>query len=148
MYNYNVLLEQPQHGKAALEQLQAVAPTHHTTLAGTSALMKLLTWHHEAELQPHEVLCHQADYVSAYIRGTADSDESTAATNAGDNTDTAAGADQTTANPVVSDWDNALKADFDVELLQWPDWLLSLGTSSSDSCSSSDSSSSSTTLAQ
>jgi D-ribulokinase len=144
MYNFNVLLEQPQHGKAALEQLQAIAPTHHTSLTGTSALMKLLTWHHEAELQPHEVLCHQADYVSAYIRGTADSDESTAATTDDGNTATTAGdTQQTTANPIVSDWNNALKAGFDVELLQWPDWLLSLGASSSGSSSSSDSNSSS-----
>jgi D-ribulokinase len=139
MYNYNVLLEQPQHGKAALEQLQAVAPTHHTTLTGTSALMKLLTWHHEAELQSHEVLCHQADYVSAYIRGTADSDESTATTTADGSIVTAAGVSQTTANPIVSDWNNALKAGFDVELLQWPDWLLSLGAASSDTSSSSSS---------
>jgi D-ribulokinase len=136
MYNYNVLLEQPAHAKAALEQLQAVAPAQHTTLTGTSALMKLLTWHNEAELQPHELLCHQADYVSAYIRGTSDGSTTTATTDG-----------TTTANAIVSDWNNALKAGFDVELLQWPDWLLSLGDSSSDS-SSSDSSSSSSSIVQ
>lgn len=35
----------------------------------TSALAKLLAWHCEAPLQPHEVLAHQADFVAAQLCG-------------------------------------------------------------------------------
>lgn len=37
--------------------------------SGTSALMKLVCWHLESPVQTNEAFCHQADYVSAHIRG-------------------------------------------------------------------------------
>ncbi|KAG5185185.1 carbohydrate kinase [Tribonema minus] len=101
MYNYNTLRESPAAAAAAAAALERVAPPLHTTLSGTSALMKLLTWHAEAPLGAHEALAHQADYVSAYMRG-------------------GAGAE------IVTDWNNALKTGFDVEQLRWPDWLRGL----------------------
>lgn len=101
MYNHNVLLERGNAGQSAYSILTNVAPPLHTTLSGTSALMKLLTWAEESPLE-NELLAHQADYVSCYVRGG--------------------------VGGIVSDWNNALKTGYDVETLRWPDWLLSIST--------------------
>lgn len=37
--------------------------------SGTSALMKLVCWHLESPIERDEAFCHQADYVSAHVRG-------------------------------------------------------------------------------
>lgn len=37
--------------------------------SGTSALMKLMCWHLESPIERDEAFCHQADYVSAHVRG-------------------------------------------------------------------------------
>ncbi|CAM9313402.1 unnamed protein product [Discosporangium mesarthrocarpum] len=65
--------------------------------------MKLLCWHLESPVCG-ELFAHQADYISTHLRGAQASDKG--------------------RNAIVSDWNNALKAGFDVENLQWPAWLL------------------------
>eukprot|EP00904_Undaria_pinnatifida_P001293 jgi/Undpi1/11164/HiC_scaffold_30.g13462.m1 len=103
MYGFNTLTETPEVALPALQMLEGIAPEKHTTLGGTSALMKLVCWHLENAIELGEVFCHQADYVSAHIRGARG------------------------PGSVVSDWNNALKAGFDVEQLAWPAWLLESG---------------------
>ena len=84
-------------GEAALAQLRKCAPEGHTVCSATSALAKLLSYHHEAHLTDGERLAHQADYVASLLTGA----------------------------PPTSDWHNALKLGFDVRSLAYPDWLAS-----------------------
>eukprot|EP00752_Nemacystus_decipiens_P005296 g4804.t1 len=100
MYSYNTLTEAPEAARRALHLLEDIAPDKHTTLSGTSALMKLVLWHLESPIEPDEAFCHQADYVAAHATGARG------------------------PGSIVSDWNNALKAGFDVESLSWPEWLL------------------------
>eukprot|EP00903_Cladosiphon_okamuranus_P008792 g8421.t1 len=100
MYSYNTLTEAPEMARAALRVLEGIAPDKHTTLSGTSALMKLVLWHLQSPIEPDEAFCHQADYVAAHTTGARG------------------------PGSIVSDWNNALKAGFDVESLSWPEWLL------------------------
>ncbi|CAM9442122.1 unnamed protein product [Pylaiella littoralis] len=100
MYSYNTLTEAPEVAGRALRLLEGIAPVKHTTLSGTSALMKLVCWHLDSSIEPDEAFCHQADYVAAHATGARG------------------------PGSIVSDWNNALKAGFDVEGLEWPGWLL------------------------
>ncbi|CAN0050689.1 unnamed protein product, partial [Ectocarpus sp. 6 AP-2014] len=102
MYSYNTLTEpiSMEAARRALGALEQIAPDKHTTLSGTSALMKLVCWHLESPIAPEEAFSHQADYVAAHARGARG------------------------PGSIVSDWNNALKAGFDVETLRWPGWLL------------------------
>ncbi|CAM9695214.1 unnamed protein product [Ascophyllum nodosum] len=100
MYGCNTLTESPEAARKALQTLEGIAPEKHTTLSGTSALMKLVCWHLESPIKQDEAFCHQADYVSAHVRGVRG------------------------PGSMVSDWNNALKAGYDVERLRWPAWLL------------------------
>ncbi|CAM9571128.1 unnamed protein product [Chrysoparadoxa australica] len=109
MYNFNCLAE-CNNAPEVLNELAALAPPGHTTLGGTSALLKLLCWHRERPLLKSELFLHQADYVAGYL---------------------------TRAERPTSDWNNALKAStipistfslpagYDVHDLKWPDWLIS-----------------------
>jgi sugar (pentulose or hexulose) kinase len=100
MYNDNVLSSPSLQYRAAAERawlkLNEVAPESHTTLTGTSALMKLLTWSEMEPIRDDEVLCHQADFVSKYFLGGADP---------------------------PTDWNNALKTGYDIGPCCWPEWL-------------------------
>ncbi|CAN0114013.1 unnamed protein product [Hapterophycus canaliculatus] len=70
MYSYNTLTEAPHEvARRALSLLEGIAPEKHTTLSGTSALMKLVSWHLESAIEPDEAFCHQADYVAAHATG-------------------------------------------------------------------------------
>ncbi|CAN0290426.1 unnamed protein product [Laminaria digitata] len=69
MYGFNALTETPEVARRALRTLEGIAPERHTTLGGTSALMKLMCWHLESPIEVDEAFCHQADYVSAHVRG-------------------------------------------------------------------------------
>lgn len=84
-------------GDWAVSAIDALAPEGHVTRSRTSALAKLLSWHHAEPLKATEVAAHQADYVSAKLAGS---------------------------SQVSSDWHNALKLGFDVGALEWPAWLL------------------------
>lgn len=87
----------------ALAAIGKFAPEGHTVRSSTSALAKLVDWHLSAPLAPHEVLAHQADFLAGQLTRPA-------------------GATQ----GATSDWNNALKLGYDVRLLSYPPWLLSL----------------------
>jgi len=96
MYDYSV-------PPPALTTIGAFAPEGHTVRSSTSALAKLVDWHLSAPLAPHEVLAHQADFLSGQLSRP-------------DAADLGA----------TSDWNNALKLGYDVRALSYPPWLLSL----------------------
>ena len=92
MYDFSVTEE-------ALAVVNQYAPSGHTVRSASSALAKLVMWHQESAVLPTERLCHQADFLAAYLRGSAD---------------------------CISDWNNALKLGYDPRKLQYPEWLLRL----------------------
>jgi xylulokinase len=99
MYDFSVSKQAGEAGAAAVEMIGATAPDKHTVRSPTSALAKLLAWHCEAPLQPHEVLAHQADFVAAQLCGRGE------------------------GGGYSSDWHNALKLGYDVRGLQYPTWM-------------------------
>ncbi|KAK9838867.1 hypothetical protein WJX74_004924 [Apatococcus lobatus] len=88
---------------SSVQAVKDIAPGGHTATASTSALCKMVTWHHSGTWQTAEVerkrpcLLHQADWLAALLHG------------------------QTRH----SDWNNALKLGFDPGLPGYPEWLLS-----------------------
>lgn len=96
------LLYHDDRGKAVLDQIQSIAPAHHTVLSSTSSLAKLLWWIEQGILEQAEgsYFLHQADWLSFLLHGRLG----------------------------ISDYHNALKLGYDVERLRYPDWLLHLQT--------------------
>ena len=114
MYDYSVMSKGSEidiNGIKAMEWLERFAPPKHTTLAQTSSLAKLISWHMESKIQNHERLAHQADFVTHYLM--CEDPRCGAGVNANMQT-------------VTSDWHNCLKLGFDVKTLEWPSWLLDL----------------------
>ena len=95
MYDFSVAKQAGASGAAALKLLDKCAPPAHTTRSATSALAKLLAYHCEAPLVGTERLAHQADFVASRLTG----------------------------GPITSDWHNALKLGYDVQALDYPDWM-------------------------
>lgn len=93
------LLYNDSRGSAVLDQVQAIAPPHHTVLSATSSLTKLLwllqTLPHRPAAPPLYLL-HQADWLAYLLHGRLG----------------------------ISDYHNALKLGYDVGELRYPDWLL------------------------
>lgn len=91
-------------GSLVLDQVKAVAPADHTVISATSSLAKLLwlaTQFSTTDPQssiPNPYFLHQADWLSYLLHGKLG----------------------------ISDYHNALKLGYDVELLQYPDWLQNL----------------------
>jgi len=110
MYNHNVLdssitdLQLLKCGADALAMIQACCPDGSPTAAATSTLAKLLTWHLATPLKDSERLLHQSDYIANSLMEHEDGDR----------------------DCFHSDWHNALKLGYDVQLLQYPGWLQSL----------------------
>lgn len=112
MYNYNVLdssitdSQLLKCGADALAMIQAYCPEGSPTAAATSTLAKLLTWHIATPLKDSERLLHQSDYIANSLleQHKVDGDRVC----------------------FHSDWHNALKLGYDVQQLQYPDWLQSL----------------------
>jgi xylulokinase len=93
------LLYNDVRGAAVLDQLWAIAPSHHTVLSATSSLAKLLWWMENLVLPSQEVyFLHQADWLSFWLHGQLG----------------------------VSDYHNALKLGYDVAALCYPNWLQKL----------------------
>eukprot|EP01040_Poterioochromonas_malhamensis_P015193 gene15193-16963_t len=105
LYNYNIFSDpaRSNYGKIPWETIKQQAPLNSAVVSTTSTLMKLLSWHDEHPLHIHHRLLHQADYVSNYLL------------NRLVNTDL-----------FYSDWHNSLKLGYDVDILQYPSWLLNL----------------------
>jgi sugar (pentulose or hexulose) kinase len=114
MYNYDVVqsassessaTDASMHGVQALELLLHYAPEAHTARSPTGSLAKLLAWNAERPLDnTGERLCHQADYIALQLLSHDNNDEKQVV--------------------VSSDWHNCLKLGYDVQNLQWPEWIV------------------------
>jgi D-ribulokinase len=89
------LLYNDDRGVTALERLSKVAPSHHTVLSATSSLAKLLWMQELPDFGKARYLLHQADWLGFLLHGKLG----------------------------ISDYHNALKLGYDVEKLQYPEWL-------------------------
>lgn len=99
-------------GRAVLDWVKSIAPANHTVVSATSSLTKLLWWisqnfqdHHSAAQRadgtiahPPSFFLHQADWLAFLLHGKLG----------------------------ISDYHNALKLGYDVEALQYPDWIKQL----------------------
>ncbi len=93
------LLYSDSRGAAVLDQVQAIAPDRHTVVSATSSLAKLFWWQQQGLAG---YLFHQADWLGWLLHG------------------------QLGIHGGISDYHNTLKLGYDVEQLQYPDWLLAL----------------------
>jgi sugar (pentulose or hexulose) kinase len=80
------------------ERLGAIAPSGHTVCTATSGLAKFLWLTQHCDCTRAAYFLHQADWLTALLSG----------------------------QPGISDYHNALKTGYDVELLRWPDWVTAL----------------------
>lgn len=105
LYNYNIFSDpsRSNYGKIPWKTIKQEAPMNSAVVSTTSTLMKLLSWHDEHPLHQHHRLLHQADYVSNYLLNRLINTE-----------------------VFYSDWHNSLKLGYDVDMLQYPAWLLNL----------------------
>jgi D-ribulokinase len=86
-------------GAEVLDQVRAIAPAHHTVISATSSLAKLLWWMRETKASGASgYFLHQADWLAFLLHGRLG----------------------------ISDYHNALKLGYDVETLQYPNWLTAL----------------------
>ncbi|HIK04856.1 MAG TPA: FGGY-family carbohydrate kinase [Trichormus sp. M33_DOE_039] len=92
------LLYNDARGSVVLEELRKIAPPHHTVLSATSSLAKLLWMMQLATFSEARYFLHQADWLAFLLHGKLG----------------------------ISDYHNALKLGYDVERLQYPEWLTSL----------------------
>jgi D-ribulokinase len=89
------LLYNDARGAVVLEQLKTVAPPNHTVLSATSSLAKLLWMSQQPLFAEARYFLHQADWLGFLLHGQLG----------------------------ISDYHNALKLGYDVENLQYPEWL-------------------------
>jgi D-ribulokinase len=82
-------------GEVVLAELESIAPPGHTVISATSGLAKLLWFARQPDFDRGRYFLHQADWLAAQLHGKLG----------------------------VSDYHNALKLGYDVESLQYPDWL-------------------------
>jgi D-ribulokinase len=80
------------------EQLKAITPDNHTVCTATSGLAKFLWLTQHSDCTRAAYFLHQADWLTALLSG----------------------------QPGISDYHNALKTGYEVELLTWPDWVTAL----------------------
>lgn len=89
------------HDDCAQQQtahLNTIAPAGHTVCTATSGLAKFLWLTQKDYCKQAACFLHQADWLTALLSGQAG----------------------------ISDYHNALKTGYDVELLRWPDWVTAL----------------------
>ncbi len=89
------LLYNDARGAIVMEELKTVAPPNHTVLSATSSLAKLLWMSQLPSFAEATHFLHQADWLAFLLHGELG----------------------------VSDYHNALKLGYDVEKLEYPDWL-------------------------
>ncbi|HLP89113.1 MAG TPA: FGGY-family carbohydrate kinase [Nostocaceae cyanobacterium] len=92
------LLYNSTQGAPFVERLSQIAPPHHTVLSATSSLAKLLWMQQQPSFNQAKYLLHQADWLAFLLHGKLG----------------------------VSDYHNALKLGYDVENLNYPQWLENL----------------------
>jgi D-ribulokinase len=89
------LLYNDARGAVVMEELRAIAPPNHTVLSATSSLAKLLWMSQLPSFAEATHFLHQADWLAFLLHGQLG----------------------------ISDYHNALKLGYDVENLEYPDWL-------------------------
>ncbi|QYX33379.1 FGGY-family carbohydrate kinase [Sphaerospermopsis torques-reginae] len=89
------LLYNDPRGSMMLKDLSSIAPPNHTVLSATSSLAKLLWMQQLPTFGQARYLLHQADWLAFLLHGKLG----------------------------ISDYHNALKLGYDVEKLQYPEWL-------------------------
>ncbi|NJL62027.1 MAG: FGGY-family carbohydrate kinase [Methylacidiphilales bacterium] len=89
------LLYNDARGADLLAQLKKIAPANHTVLSATSSLVKLLWFSQLTSFSQAKYFLHQADWLGFLLHGKLG----------------------------ISDYHNALKLGYDVEKLEYPDWL-------------------------
>ncbi|MEM1394267.1 MAG: FGGY-family carbohydrate kinase [Cyanobacteria bacterium P01_H01_bin.150] len=89
------LLYNDARGAGMREKLKNIAPRNHTVLSATSSLVKLLWMKELPSFKKAKYFLHQADWLGFLLHGKLG----------------------------VSDYHNALKLGYDVEALQYPQWL-------------------------
>jgi D-ribulokinase len=82
-------------GEVALAELRSIAPPGHAVISATSSLAKLAWFARQPDFPRGRYFVHQADWLAFHLHGKLG----------------------------VSDYHNALKLGYDVELLRYPDWL-------------------------
>lgn len=92
------LLYSDDRARQQAAQLKAIAPDNHTVCTATSGLAKFLWLTQHCDCTQAAYFLHQADWLTALLSG----------------------------QPGISDYHNALKTGYDVELLRWPDWVTAL----------------------
>jgi len=92
------LLYNDDRASPLVERLGAIAPKAHIASNPTSGLAKFLWLTQHCDLTRAAYFLHQADWLTALLSG----------------------------QPGISDYHNALKTGYDVELLRWPDWVTTL----------------------
>jgi sugar (pentulose or hexulose) kinase len=89
------LLYNDGRGAVVMDRLKSAAPPNHTVLSATSSLAKLLWMSQQAFFTQAKYFLHQADWLAFLLHGQLG----------------------------ISDYHNALKLGYDVEALQYPQWL-------------------------
>ena len=92
------LLYNDSRGESVLEKIKSIAPENHVVISATSSLAKLLWWQQQPYFHQAHYLLHQADWLAFLLHGKLG----------------------------ISDYHNALKLGYDVEQLNYPDWLQKL----------------------
>ncbi|MBD2303752.1 FGGY-family carbohydrate kinase [Nostoc sp. FACHB-190] len=92
------LLYNDARGAVVLEQLREIAPPNHTVLSATSSLAKFLWMSQQQFFAEARYFFHQADWLAFLLHGQLG----------------------------ISDYNNALKLGYDVEALEYPEWLKNL----------------------
>ena len=94
----SALMYNDNSSRTQIERIRQYCPAEqHVTLGSTSGLSKALHLMHDSHIKQVKIL-HQADYLSNYLSNRWG----------------------------VSDYHNALKLGYDVERLEWPDWIKKL----------------------
>ncbi|WP_315791746.1 FGGY-family carbohydrate kinase [Fischerella sp. JS2] len=92
------LLYNDGRGAVVMDRLKNAAPPNHTVLSATSSLAKLLWMSQQAFFTQAKYFLHQADWLAFLLHGQLG----------------------------ISDYHNVLKLGYDVEALQYPEWLKKL----------------------
>ncbi|BAU15285.1 carbohydrate kinase FGGY [Leptolyngbya sp. NIES-3755] len=90
------LMYNDSRGATVLDQIRSIAPEQHTVMSSTSSLAKLLWWQSNCpNFDQAQYFLHQADWLAFQLHGQLG----------------------------ISDYHNSLKLGYDVERLEYPDWL-------------------------
>lgn len=96
------LLYNDDRGKTVLERVKTIAPDNHVVVSAASSLAKLLWWSEQSYFPQARYLLHQSDWLAYLLHGKLG----------------------------FSDYHNALKLGYDVDNLEYPQWLQDLPFSS------------------